>query len=210
MITKEFDIMKFAYVRVSSEYQNEARQIAKLQNYVIAEKIFVDKKSGKDFDRPNYQNLKQNILRNGDELYVTSIDRLGRNKEMIKDELQDLKIKGIAVKILDLPTTICELPENNKWVTEMINSILIEVYTSLAEHERINIRQRQAEGIANYKSTGKTKTGRPYGRPPIKKPKNWEKIFLQWKHREISADEAIKLSGLPRSSFYRLAQREHE
>ena len=200
--------MKFGYVRVSSEYQNEARQISKLQNYVPVDKIFVDKKSGKDFERHNYQNLKQNILRIGDELYITSIDRLGRNKEMIKEELQALKSKGVAVKILDLPTTMCDLPENNQWVTEMINSILIEVYTSLAEQERINIRQRQAEGIANYKATGKTKTGRPYGRPLIKKPKNWDKIFLMWKNRDITADEAIKLSGLPRSSFYRLAQRE--
>ena len=200
--------MKFGYVRVSSEYQNEARQITKLRNYVLEDNIFIDKKSGKDFDRPNYQSLKKYVLRSGDELYITSIDRLGRNKEMIKDELQDLKNKGITVKILDLPTTMCELPKNNQWVTEMINSILIEVYTSLAEQERITIRQRQAEGIAHYKATGKTKTGRPYGRPPIKKPKNWNKIFLMWNNKDITADEAIKLSGLPRSSFYRLAQRE--
>ena len=82
------NLMKFGYVRVSSEYQNEVRQVEKLKLYVAPHKIFIDKKSGKDFNRPAYQNLKQNILRSGDELYITSIDRLGRNKDMIKNEIK--------------------------------------------------------------------------------------------------------------------------
>ena len=199
--------MKFAYVRVSSKQQNEGRQIETLRNYVDSdENIIIEKASGKDFERTEYQTLKQRTLRNGDELFVQSLDRFGRNKTQIKSELEELKSKGIKVRILDIPTTMAEYPENQSWINEMVNNIVVEVLGAMAEQERKNIRQRQAEGIELWRKTGKTKSGRPYGRKPIEKPKDWDKIYTLWKSKKMTAVTAMRALGLKKNSFYKLAK----
>ena len=201
--------MKFAYVRVSSKQQNEGRQIETLRNYVDSdENIIIEKASGKDFERTEYQTLKHRTLRDGDELFVQSLDRFGRNKTQIKSELEELKSKGIKVRILDIPTTMTEYPENQSWINEMVNNIVVEVLGAMAEQERKNIRQRQAEGIELWRKTGKTKSGRPYGRKPIEKPKNWDKIYTLWKNKEMTAVTAMRALGLKKNSFYKLAKTE--
>ena len=200
--------MKFGYVRVSSRQQNESRQIEALKNYVEEENIVIEKASGKDFARPEYQLLKQRTLRSGDELFVQTLDRFGRNKSQIKEELEDLKTKGVKVRILDIPTTLMERDERTEWINDMVNNIIIEVLGAMSEQERITIRKRQAEGIALWKKTRQTKTGRPYGRKPIEKPKDWNKIYALWKSKKITATNAMRALGLKKNSFYKLAKTE--
>ena len=202
--------MKFGYVRVSSKQQNEGRQIETLKKYVNVNNIIIDKSSGKDFDRPEYQLLKSKTLRAGDELFVCTLDRFGRNKEQIKQELKYLNEKGINVHILDIPTTMANYDENSKWIQDMVNNIIIEVLGAMSEQERLNIRRRQAEGIALWRKTGQTKTGRPYGRRPIEKPKNWDKVYKMWKEKTIKGVEAMRLAGLKKNSFYKLVKLENQ
>ena len=140
--------MIYGYARISDKKQNEARQIEALTKYGVEEKyIKIDKASGKNFNRENYLLLRDEILRAGDTLVVKELDRLGRNKEQIKEELDYFKNNKIRVKILNIPTTLIDLPEGQEWVFEMVNNILIEVLGAIAEEERIKIRQRQREGI---------------------------------------------------------------
>ena len=156
--------MKFGYVRVSTKEQNEERQLQALKEYNL-DKIYIDKASGKDFNRPQYEELKAR-LRQDDILVIKELDRLGRNKQMVKQELEELKAIGVKVVILNIPTTLMLLDkklEGQAWVFEMINNILIEVLSTIAEEERNKIRTRQAEGIALAKEQGKYK-----GRTPIK------------------------------------------
>ena len=131
--------MIFGYIRVSSKDQNPERQIEALKEYekeLKDENIFMDKQSGKDFNREKYQALKL-ILREGDTLIVKELDRLGRNKEMIKEELSWINEKGIRIKILDIPTTLMDLPEENTWVIKMVNNILIEEIGRASCRERV-------------------------------------------------------------------------
>lgn len=137
-------IMDYGYARVSSTEQNLDRQILALKEFVSDENIVVDKASGKNIHREGYQALKGIFgLREGDTLYVTSLDRLSRNKEDIKQELQWFKEKKIRLKILDLPTSLVEVPEGQQWILEMIQNVLIEVLSSIAEQERLTIHKRQ-------------------------------------------------------------------
>ena len=148
----------YGYARVSSREQNLDRQLDQLSKYVDKEKILTDKASGKDLNRPAYQALKGALgLRTGDTLVICSLDRLSRNKENIRGELTWFQEKGIRLKILDLPTSLVEVPEGQEWILDMINNILIEVLSSIAEQERLTIRKRQAEGIAIAKAEGKYK-----------------------------------------------------
>lgn len=198
--------MKFGYARVSHHSQNEARQIAALSNFVAPENIFVDKFSGKNFDRPQYQTLKKFTLRDGDELFVTSLDRLGRDKAQLSEEFRELKLKGVTVRILDVPITLQTPPEGEiaKIFFDMMSQIMIEIMSALAESERILIRRRQAEGIAEVKRTGKTKTGRPFGRPRVKMPKNFPAMINLVDTKKITATDAMQAMKLPRTTFYRL------
>ncbi len=206
------------YARVSSREQNLDRQVIALRQYVADDMIVTDKASGKDFNRPGYQSLKVGIgkLIKGDILYVKSLDRFSRNKEDAKKELQYFPELGVRVKILDIPSTMTDIAEGQEWILDMINNILIEVLTSIAENERITIRSRQAEGIAAMpvdKTTGKKvskKTGRCIGRPPIQFPENFEKYYIKWKQREITAVNAMKSLGLKPNSFYKLAHQYEE
>ena len=163
---------KVGYARVSSQEQNLDRQIQLLSQYVESDMIITDKASGKDLNRSGYQSLKVGIgkLVKGDELYITSIDRLSRNKEHAKNELKYYSDKGIRVKILDIPTTLIDLPQGQEWVFDMINNILIEVLASIAENERQKIKERQRQGYNAMKRNEKGKlvsdrTHKQVGRP---------------------------------------------
>lgn len=188
------------YARVSSQGQNLDRQILELKKYVPEENIVVDKASGKDLERPGYQALKGPLgLRQGDELVIKSLDRLSRNKAEIKRELEWFRDHDIVLRVLDMPTTLLELGEEQKWIQEMVNNIIIEVMASLAEQERVQIRQRQREGIEAAK-----KKGKHLGRPKAELPENREEIIRDWQSGELTAKDAMQRLGVSRSTFYRL------
>ena len=196
------DSRTYYYGRVSSREQNLARQIQAFLAIGAQEReIITDKESGKDLERPGYQALRHTILRRGDTLVVKSLDRLSRNKADIKNELQFFKDNGIRLKVIDLPTTMMDLPEGQEWVFEMVNNILIEVLGTIAQQERETIRKRQEEGIAAAKASGKR-----FGRPAISFPEGWEEVYGCWKRGEITARGAMERLGLKRSSFYKLAK----
>lgn len=196
------DNRTFYYARVSSKDQNLDRQIAAFKSMGADDRdIITDKESGKDFDRAGYQALKNGMLRRGDTLVVKSLDRLSRNKRDIKTELEWFKENDIRVKIIDLPTTMIDLPKEQDWVTDMVNNILIEVLGTIAEQERATIKQRQAEGIKAAKSKGVK-----LGRPALQYPDNWNEVFAAWKNGEITAKEAMERTGTKRTSFYKLAK----
>ena len=191
------------YARVSSREQNLDRQIMELKKYVAEEDIIVDKASGKDTDRPGYQALKGALgLRSGDTLFIMSLDRLSRNKNDIKQELEWFREHEICLKILDLPTSLIEVPEGQEWIREMITNILVEVLSGMAEQERLTIRRRQREGIDAAKAKGKH-----LGRPEIEMPEGFSEVYNKWKKGEITAVWAMKQLGLKRSSFYKMVSR---
>ncbi|MEW8980842.1 MAG: recombinase family protein [Bacillus anthracis] len=190
--------INFAYMRVSSKEQNLDRQYEALKNYVTdKDYIYSDKASGKDMERKGFQDMLK-AMRKGDTLYIKSIDRLGRNKELIKDYLEQFKKKGIRVKIIDIPTTMQDRPSEEEWVIDMINNIIIEVYTSMAEQERQNIKQRQAEGIAIAKANNKH-----LGRPVMELPKEWNNLYKEWKAGKITAVAFMDAIGMKKATFYK-------
>ena len=173
----------YFYARVSSKERN----------------IITDKESGKNLNRPGYQALKSTILRKGDTLVIKSLDRLSRNKTDITNELQYFRDNNIRLKVIDLPTTMADLPEGQEWVFEMVNNILIEVLGTIAEQERETIKQRQAEGIAAAKENGKK-----LGRPALQFPSNWDEVYTSWKAGAITAKVAMEQTNTKRTSFYKL------
>ena len=196
------DSRTYYYARVSSKEQNLDRQLAVFSSLGASERdIITDKESGKDLNRSGYTALKTAMLRSGDTLVVKSLDRLSRNKSDIKNELQYFKDNGIRLKVIDLPTTMMELPEGQAWVFDMVNNILIEVLGTIAEQERVTIRQRQQEGIRTAKAKGKH-----LGRPGLVIPENWREIYSAWKNKEITAKIAMERTGLKRTSFYKLVK----
>lgn len=191
----------FYYARVSSTEQNLDRQLSAFLSMGASERdIITDKQSGKDLERPGYSALKYAMLRRGDTLVVKSLDRLSRNKADIKSELEYFREQGIRLKVLDLPTTLMDWPEGQEWVFDMVNNILIEVLGTIAQQERETIRQRQAEGIAAARAKGTH-----LGRPKTDVPENWDEVMTRWRGKEITAVEAMKLTGLKRGTFYKLA-----
>ena len=187
----------FYYARVSSCEQNLDRQLEAFAKLGAEDReIVTDKESGKNLDRPGYQALKTTMLRPGDTLIVKSLDRLSRNRADIKNELQYFKDNGIRLKVIDLPTTMMELPEGQAWVFEMVNNILIEVLGTIAEQERTTIKQRQAEGIAAAKARGMK-----FGRPPKPLPENYHSAYQRWKAGTITGTAAAKECGMPLSTF---------
>ena len=205
------------YARVSTSEQNLDRQIKALEQHVEPDMIVTDKASGRDLNRPGYQSLKVGIgkLVEGDTLYIKSLDRLSRNKEDLKKELQYFKDKGIKVKILDMPTTMTDFPMEQAWIGDMITNIMIEVLSSIAQNERETTRQRQLEGLAAMPtdSTGKKisrRTGKPVGRPPVTYPKKWESVYQEWQEKKITARQAMRLLNLKPNSFYKLAKEYNE
>lgn len=198
--------MKLGYIRVSTKEQNISRQKKELLAHGVEERfLFVDKSTGKSFNREQYQVLKV-ALRAGDELYVHELDRLGRNKKAISEELQYFKEHNIIVRILDVPTTMMNYTALNnemaKSMLEMINNLLIEVLSTLAEQELAKLHKRQSEGIAAARSKGVK-----FGRPLLPLPDNFQKIYTEWKNDEYTAVEARKRLNLSHSTFYRMVKR---
>ena len=191
---------EFGYARVSTARQHEDRQVQALLDYGIEERnIVVDKESGKDFNRLGYLSLKEKWLRQGDTLVVKELDRLGRNKAMIKSELEWFKAEGIRVRILNIPTTLINCDQD--WVLDMVSNILIEVMASVAEEERVKIHRRQEEGIAVAKAKGVV-----FGRPSIAKPANYEAVMALVDSGQIKAVEAMRELGVKKTTFYKLRQ----
>lgn len=191
----------YAYARVSTIEQNLDRQIIAIKNYcptISDDDIFVDKKSGRNFDREEYQVLKR-VLRNGDTLIIQDTDRLGRNKKMVKEELSFLRKKEVRLRILNIPTTLIELKDND-WVMDMVNNILIEVYTAIDEQDYMKDRARQREGIEVAKKKGVYK-----GRKPIDVDmRKFDLIYKLWRGEgKITAVDAQKMLGLNYGTFYR-------
>ena len=190
------------YGRVSSSGQNLARQIAQFKALGAGERdIITDKASGKDFNRDGYKAMRDQLLRSGDTLVVTSIDRLGRNKEMIKTELQYFKDHNIRLKVLDIPTTMMDLPEGQEWIADMVTNILLEVLSSFAEHERLTIKKRQQEGIAAAKADGVK-----FGRHNVNRPVNFDSVVADWRSGKITAVQAYTSLNLSKATFYRMVK----
>ena len=176
---------KYAYIRISDSSQKIYRQIDFMKQFGISENlIYIDKQSGKDFDRPSYKRLVRK-LKAGDTLYIKELDRLGRNKSEIKEELNRLQKKKVHVRIANIPTTMHDFGEDD-WILDMVNNILIEVLAAVAEQERLTNHQRQAEGIAAAKSRGVK-----FGRPAACLPDNFEYYYNAWSNKQISVSEVL-------------------
>ena len=195
--------MKYGYARISTGKQKTDRQIDILEKYNL-DRIYADVVTGSKFDRPEYQKLTEEILREGDELFVKEVDRLGRNKRETLEELRKLKQKGVIIRILEIPSTLTVLnneTEQNKLMLEMINNMLIEMYTTFAQVELEKIRTRTKEALAAKKNRGET-----LGRPRVELPKNFKKVYRQYKNRDITAVQAMKLLDLKKTTFYKLVK----
>ena len=190
--------MKYGYVRVSTKEQNIDRQLVEMYAQGLNdETIYIDKQSGKNFERDEYQKLKQKLKR-GDLLIIKSIDRLGRNYDMIIDEWRTIvNDMNVDIKVLDMPL-LDTRTEGKNLVGKFISDIVLQILSFVAENERENIRKRQAEGIRIAKEKGKH-----LGRPKMKLPKNFSKIATQYKHKEISLSFALSSLKMNRSSFYK-------
>ncbi len=202
--------MIYAYLRVSTKEQNLERQLIAVKEYreaLLNENIYSDKQTGKNFNRPAYEELKKK-LRPGDELIIKELDRLGRNKKMIKEELEWFRKNKIIVRILNLPTTLIDF-QGQEWIFDMVNNILVEVMTSIAEEEVTKREIRQKEGIAampiiDGKRTSMI-TGRPMGNPG-KDLKEFPNFFEKTKKGELSISESCRQLGISRTHWYRLCK----
>lgn len=187
----------YGYVRVSSQEQNEDRQlIAMAEAGVERANIFIDKQSGKDFDRPNYKRLIKR-LRPGDTLFIKSIDRLGRNYEEIQNQWRIItKDKGVDMVVIDMP--LLDTRINKNLLGTFISDLVLQLLSFISKNERTTIRQRQAEGIAAAK-----KRGVRFGRPTKEAPQNFEEVILKWQKKEIPLDEILKEYDMSAATFYR-------
>lgn len=190
--------MIYHYCRVSSKDQRLDRQTIELSNYKKADMVFTDKVSGKNFERDGYQQLKDVVV-SGDEVIIKELDRLGRNKDEVKDELKWFKEHGVIVRILDLPTSCVELP-GQEWIQDMLNNILIEVLGAVAEQERRKIHDRMMEGLAAKKARGEWDD---YGRPEKVIDKELFREFREKiKKGETTVTECCRKLGISRSTWY--------
>ena len=189
----------YGYVRVSTREQNEDRQLIAMQELCVPERnIFVDKQSGKDFDRPQYQRMVRRF-RPDDLLYIKSIDRLGRSYTEILEQWRVLtKEKRIDIVVLDMP--LLDTRRGKDLVGTFLSDIVLQVLSFVAENERKNIRERQREGIEAAKLRGVN-----FGRPLKPLPENFEEACERWRAGEITGKEAARLCGMPYTSFYRKA-----
>ena len=185
----------YGYVRVSTKDQNEDRQLIALHELGLSDKyIYMDKQSGQDFNRPQYQKLLRK-LRPGDLLYIKSIDRLGRNYEEIQNQWRVLtKEKGVDICIVDMP--ILDTRRGKDLLGTFISDLVLQLLSFVAENERTNIKQRQAEGIAAAKAKGIR-----FGRPPKPLPECFHSVYQQWKQGTITGTAAAKECGMPLSTF---------
>lgn len=194
------DNNRYGYIRVSSKDQNEDRQLIALREAGVPEKnIYIEKRSGKDFDRPQYRRMMRRMKRD-DLLYIKSIDRLGRNYTEILEQWRLLtKNKGIDIVVLDMP--LLDTRRGKDLMGTFLADIVLQVLSFVAENERTNIRLRQAEGIAAAKAKGIR-----FGRVPKPLPENFHAVYQRWKSGEITGTAAAKECGMPLSTFrYRAA-----
>ena len=190
----------YGYIRVSTRDQNEDRQLIAMREIDVPEKnIYTDKQSGKDFERPQYKKLVRKLKRD-DLLYIKSIDRLGRNYEEIQNQWRLLtKDKGVDICVIDMP--LLDTRRGKDLVGTFLSDIVLQVLSFVAENERVNIRQRQAEGIAAAKARGVR-----FGRPPRPLPENYHSAYQRWKAGKITGTAAAAECGMPLSTFrYRAA-----
>ena len=187
--------MIYGYIRVSTKEQNEDRQLIALREMAVPEaNLFIDKQSGKDFQRPQYKKLVRK-LKKDDLLYIKSIDRLGRNYEEIQNQWRVLtKDKGVDIVVLDMP--LLDTRRGKDLMGTFLSDIVLQVLSFVAENERTNIRQRQAEGIAAAKAKGVR-----FGRPPRPLPENYHSAYQRWKAGAITGTAAAKECGMPLSTF---------
>lgn len=186
----------YGYIRVSSRDQNEDRQMDALQSLVTKKNIYIDKQSGKDFDRPQYKKLVKK-LKKDNLLYIKSIDCLGRNYSEIQDQWRYLtKEKGVDIVVLDMP--LLDTRRGKDLMGTFLSDIVLQVLSFAAENERSNIRQRQAEGIAAAKARGVR-----FGRPQIQLPDHFGQIVAAWERGEITIHEVIRQCDMSEATFYR-------
>lgn len=186
----------YGYIRVSTREQNEDRQRLALAALPVPEEnIYMDKQSGKDFERPQYRRLVRR-LRRDDLLYVKSIDRLGRNYSEILEQWRMLtKEKGVDIAVLDMP--LLDTRRGKDLMGTFLSDIVLQVLSFVAENERDNIRQRQAEGIAGAKARGVR-----FGRPPLPLPDNFHMLHQAWRGQKITLRQAARACGMPTGTFY--------
>lgn len=187
----------YGYVRVSSTDQNEERQMVALREVSVPEKnIFMDKQSGKDFERPNYKKLVKK-LKAGDLLYILSIDRLGRNYKEIQEQWRLLtQEKGIDICVLDMP--LLDTRNGKDLMGTFIADLVLQILSFVAQSERENIKKRQAEGIAAAKAKGVK-----FGRPEKKVPDDFGKLVREWEQKRLPIGEVLKQCGMSEATFYR-------
>ncbi|MEG1411391.1 MAG: recombinase family protein [Terrisporobacter sp.] len=203
--------MIYSYMRVSTKEQNLDRQHEGIKDYCNSNTInfndvviFQDKQSGKDLERPQYKALRK-VIKPGDTLIIKELDRLGRNKEDIKNELDYYRALKVKVKILNIPTTLIDLPKGQDWVFDMINNIMIEVLGAIAEEERKKIRMRQKEGIIIAQNKGVK-----FGREKVTKdnlPKEFEKVYRRLISKSskgtLTNEEGAKILKISRMTLFR-------
>ncbi len=189
----------YGYIRVSSTDQNEDRQVREIKKRgVSVNNLFVDKQSGKDFDRAQYQALVKK-LRRGDVLYILSIDRLGRNYEEIQKQWRFLTgNKGVDICVIDMP--LLDTRSEQDLLGTFIADLALQILSFVAENERINIRKRQEQGIAAAKQRGVK-----FGRPGLEIPEDFQRIVEEWRQKNISLKEAMERCGMSKATFYRKA-----
>ncbi|MFD1674096.1 recombinase family protein [Alicyclobacillus fodiniaquatilis] len=189
----------FFYARVSSKDQSLERQLSAAREIGIEEEyIFVDKASGKDFQRPEYQLMKR-MLRSGDALYIKSLDRLGRNKQMILDEWQELAtVKRVDIAVLDMPLLDTTKYRNLNGIETLVSDLILQLLSYMAEDERKRIRERQEEGIRVA-----VQKGIKFGRKKFEIDDTFKSVYPEWKQNKITAVEAMKRVGMKSNTFYR-------
>lgn len=200
----------YGYHRTSTTEQHLDRGIKEItefcqHNKYKLEKIYTDQQTGKNFDRPRYIVLRDDILRSGDTLIITEVDRLGRNKRDTVEELRLLTCRNIRVMILEIPTTLQDISKMDNAMAQMIletvNHMLIELYAAMAQAEIEKKEKRQKEGIEAKRLRGDWDN---YGRPKVEKPINWNEVIEKLNAKEITAVQAMRMLGLKKSSFYKL------
>ena len=200
---------RYGYHRTSTREQHLDRGITEIQNYCTSnnlelEKIFTDQQTGKNFNRPRYQVLKEDVLRSGDELIITEVDRLGRNKQETLKELQYYRDRNVRVKILELPTTLMDLSKLDnamaRMLMETINNMLIELYAAMAQAEIEKKEKRQKEGIQAKKERGEWDD---YGRPATMTVDAFAEEYKKVQNGEIRPFQLMKQLGMSKTTFYR-------
>lgn len=209
-LRKEICSMKrYGYHRTSTREQHLDRGIKEIttyceQNQLELEKIYTDQQTGKNFIRPRYQVLREDVLRDGDELIITEVDRLGRNKQETLKELQYYREKNIRVKILELPTTLMDISKLDNSMAQMlmetVNNMLIELYAAMAQAEIEKKEKRQREGIDAKKARGDWED---YGRPPIMSIDDFRKEYQKVVDGKTKPFELMKQLGMRKTTFYR-------